>query len=127
VFAKSRSYSIHFEVEGEGAPLVLHGFPMWAELWNERGYVDQLAAGFTTIRIDLLGHGTSDKPHSADAYGLPNLAADVAAVLDAVAAEKAHVWGYSMGAAVAEALTVLYPQRVISLTFGGNAPACRQS
>jgi len=121
VFVESRSFSIHYEIGGSGAPLLLiHGAPMWGALWRERGYLDLLTDRFRVITIDVLGHGQSDKPTDPAAYGFVNTAADGLAVLDAAGAERAHVWGYSMGAWVAEALTVLHPDRVASLTFGGN-------
>jgi pimeloyl-ACP methyl ester carboxylesterase len=72
------------------------------------------------ITIDVLGHGQSDKPTDPTAYGFVNIATDGLAVLDAAGAERAHIWGYSMGAWVAEALTLLRRDRVASLTFGGN-------
>jgi pimeloyl-ACP methyl ester carboxylesterase len=35
--------SIHYRVEGHGAPLVLqHGFTDSSEIWFERGYVEAL-------------------------------------------------------------------------------------
>jgi len=121
MFIASRSFSIHFEIEGSGASLLLvHGSPMWGDLWRERGYLDLLTDRFRVITIDVLGHGQSDKPADPTAYGFVSLAADGLAVLDAAGAERAHVWGYSMGAWVAEALTLLHPDRVASLTFGGN-------
>jgi pimeloyl-ACP methyl ester carboxylesterase len=47
------------------------------------------------------------------------LASDVFSVLDDAGVERAHVWGYSMGARMAEALAVLAPGRVASLVLGG--------
>lgn len=121
MFIESRSFSIHYEIEGSGTPLLLiHGAPMWGDLWRERGYLDLLKDRFRVITIDVLGHGQSDKPSDPTAYGFVNAAADGLAVLDAAGAERAHVWGYSMGAWVAEAMTLLHRDRVASLTFGGN-------
>jgi pimeloyl-ACP methyl ester carboxylesterase len=71
---------------------------------------------------DLLGHGESDKPHRPGDYGTPNFAADVIAVMDAEGVQRAHVWGYSMGASVAEKLAVTFPDRVLSLIHGGFPP-----
>jgi pimeloyl-ACP methyl ester carboxylesterase len=47
------------------------------------------------------------------------MASDVLSVLDDAGVERAHVWGYSMGARIAEALAVLAPGRVVSLVLGG--------
>jgi pimeloyl-ACP methyl ester carboxylesterase len=46
--------------------------------------------------IDNRGHGQSDKPHNADAYG-SNMSDDVIRLMDHLKIKKAHVLGYSMG------------------------------
>jgi pimeloyl-ACP methyl ester carboxylesterase len=53
---------IHFEVLGEGRPVILlHGFPDSGRIW--RYQVPALAdAGFKVIIPDLGGAGRSDKP-----------------------------------------------------------------
>jgi pimeloyl-ACP methyl ester carboxylesterase len=99
--------------------MLLHGFPMWGERWRDTGYVDALRDRFRVIVPDLIGHGRSDKPHDPGAYGRKSMASDVLSVLDDAGVERAHVWGYSMGARMAEALAVLAPGRVASLVLGG--------
>jgi pimeloyl-ACP methyl ester carboxylesterase len=99
--------------------VLLHGFPMWGDRWLDTGYVDGLKDRFQVIVPDLIGHGRSDKPHDSVAYGRKNMAADVLSVLDDAGVERAHVWGYSMGASMAEAIAVLAPGRVASLVLGG--------
>src|SRR3954451_17844289 len=54
-----------------GPPVVLvHGFATSAaRTWGDNGWLDLLAdVGRPTIAIDLLGHGTADKPHDPAAY-----------------------------------------------------------
>jgi pimeloyl-ACP methyl ester carboxylesterase len=123
VITHSRGYRVHYEVFGAGPALVLiHGNPMWGERWRDRGYVAGLESRYRLIVPDLLGYGDSDKPHDTSAYGLPSWASDVIAVLDTEGIDQAHVWGYSMGARVAERLAVNMPDRVLSLTLGGIPP-----
>jgi len=45
--------------------VLLHGFATSsARTWGENGWLDLLAdAGRETVPIDILGHGTADKPH----------------------------------------------------------------
>ena len=123
VFVNSRGFRIRYQVSGSGPVLVLlHGFPMWGDRWRDRGYVSVLQGRFHLVVPDLLGHGKSDKPHRPVDYGVPNLASDVIAVLDAAGVERAHFWGYSLGTMVAENLAVTVPDRVLSLTLGGFPP-----
>jgi pimeloyl-ACP methyl ester carboxylesterase len=123
VFATSRGFPIRYQVSGTGpAVVLLHGFPMWGERWSDMGYVAELESRYQVIVPDLIGHGQSDKPHEQDAYGAANMASDVIAVLNAGGVDRAHVWGYSMGATVAEALAVSAPDRVVSLVLGGFPP-----
>lgn len=120
MFISSRGHRICYQVSGSGpAVVLLHGHPMWGGRWADRGYVAGLQDRFRVIIPDLLGHGDSDKPHDPAAYGDPNIAADVLAVLDAEQTGAAHVWGYSWGACVAEHLAVAAPDRVQSLVLGG--------
>ena len=104
--------TIHYEVTGDGRPVVLlHGFPDTGRLWRHQ--VPALAeAGFKVIVPDLRGHGSSDKPESAEAYALPFLAGDILGVLADAGESSAHVVGHDWGAAVAWGLGSLAPDNV---------------
>lgn len=120
LFVTGRGHRIHYQVFGDGpAILLLHGHPMWGDRWVDRGYVGGLQERFRVIVPDLLGHGRSDKPDDPAAYGNPNIADDVVAILDSEAVVAAHLWGYSWGSMVAEYLAVRSPGRVLSLILGG--------
>ena len=49
-------------------------------------------------------------------YQLPEMAADVIALMDALSLEKAHITGMSMGGMIAQLLAIHYPDRCHSLT-----------
>lgn len=118
---QSRGHRIHYIAQGEGEPLVLiPGFLQSIGRWRDVGYVDAFAGDYRVIAIDPLGHGASDKPHEPGRYLLPDVAADVVAVLDAEEIDAAHVWGYSRGAQIACLVATLFPERVRSLIVGGN-------
>ncbi len=113
--AQNEGVGIHYEVHGEGRPVVLlHGFPDSGRLWRHQ--VPALAdAGFRVIVPDLRGYGASDKPEGVDHYNMLLLAADVGAVLDAERIPDAHVVGHDWGAALAWVIAAVAPDRVSHL------------
>jgi len=114
---------IHYQVEGEGPPLVLqHGFSESVVDWYEAGYVDALRSDYRLILIDARGHGASDEPHDPGAYELERRVADVVAVLDGLAIEKAVFWGYSMGGWIGFGTPKYARQRIRALVIGGQHP-----
>jgi len=114
---------IHYEVEGDGPPLVLqHGLLSNIESWRRRGYVERLSPHFQLILVDSRGHGESDKPDDQEAYELRTRVADVASVMDEVGVRQAHYLGYSMGCWIGYGALIYMPQRFKSLTLGGFSP-----
>ncbi|HUG15350.1 MAG TPA: alpha/beta fold hydrolase [Thermomicrobiales bacterium] len=112
---------IHYEVEGDGPPLLLlSGLTVTIDAWRDLGYVDALRDAFTLVMPDSRGHGLSDKPREPDAYTLARMASDAIAVLDSLAIERAHLFGYSMGAHVAYVAAHAHPSRFTSLITGGG-------
>jgi pimeloyl-ACP methyl ester carboxylesterase len=106
---------LHYTDQGAGEPIVLlHGYAMNQDLsWRDGGIIDDLARDYRVIALDFRGHGRSGKPHDPSAYGM-EMAEDVIRLLDHLGIARAHLLGKSMGAAVALAVTVKYPERVIS-------------
>ena len=125
-YADNDGARIHYQVEGEGPPLVLqHGFSESVVDWYEAGYVDALRSDYRLILIDARGHGASDKPHDPDAYELERRVADVVAVLDGLAIEKAVFWGYSMGGWIGFGTAKYARRRIRALVIGGQHPYAR--
>ncbi len=63
-YASNRGVRIHYQVEGDGPPLVLQHGLFWSVAgWSRVGYVDALKPHYRLILIDARGHGVSDKPH----------------------------------------------------------------
>jgi len=69
------------------------------------------------IALDLPGHGKSTAPgrNTLDAY-----ARDVAALLDALALDRAVIVGHSMGGGVAQLLALDWPERIAGLVLLGT-------
>jgi epoxide hydrolase 4 len=102
---------LHCVVEGEG-PLVLllHGFPETSYAWRKQ--IPALAERFRVVAPDLRGYGESDKPSGIAAYRTSVLAADIAALVHELGAERAHVVGHDWGGGVAWTLAMLHPEAV---------------
>ena len=108
------TFNVFDEGAGE-AVLLLHGFPDSHRVW--RGQIPALLnAGYRVVAPDLRGFGQSEKPQSKDAYTIPNLIGDVAAILDASNVQSAHVVAHDWGATLAWCVAALLPDRVQSLT-----------
>jgi pimeloyl-ACP methyl ester carboxylesterase len=122
-FANNQGVCIHYEVEGNGPPLVLqHGFSDSLQTWYELGYVDGLKSDYRLILVDARGHGKSDKPHEPEAYKPESNAADVVWVLTDLGISRAHFFGYSMGGWIAFAMAQHAFEHVHSLVIGGGNP-----
>ena len=112
---------IAFDARGEGPPLLLvHGSALSRSIWRGFGYVASLQDRYRVIAIDLRGHGRSGKPHETEAYRMPLVLADILAVLDAVEAPAAHLFGYSFGARAGFSLADSHPERMLSLISAGG-------
>lgn len=111
-------------VQGGKLPiLLLHGFGSNQQVnWINTGWTKLLCdAGYSVITMDNRGHGNSSKFHSEEAYSLDLMANDARALLDALAIEKVHVMGYSMGARIASSLVMQHPAKVGKIVLAGNA------
>ncbi|MGH7030424.1 MAG: acetoin dehydrogenase dihydrolipoyllysine-residue acetyltransferase subunit, partial [Stellaceae bacterium] len=100
--------------QGDGVPVVLvHGFGGDLNTWMFTQ--PALAATRRAFALDLPGHGGSATDVGA---GDPQtLTYAVSAALEALAIDRAHLVGHSMGGAVAALLASRHPERVASLTL----------
>ncbi|MBZ0291982.1 MAG: alpha/beta hydrolase, partial [Anaerolineae bacterium] len=77
-----------------------------------------LPDGYRGIAPDNRGYGGADPEKKIDATrGLGDLSDDVAALLDHLDIDKAHVVGHSLGGSVIWRLMIDYPQRIRSVTM----------
>ncbi|TAH49461.1 MAG: alpha/beta hydrolase [Chloroflexota bacterium] len=106
---------MYYEIHGAGEPLVLlHGaFSAIGSSFGE--LLPELAKTRQVIGLELQAHG-----HTADIdrpMTLENHAADVATAIRQLGLERADVFGYSMGAAIALRVAIEHPQVVRKLVF----------
>jgi pimeloyl-ACP methyl ester carboxylesterase len=112
---------LHYEIEGDGPPLVLHlGAGCDTELWRAAGYVEPLAKNYRCVLFDHRGHGLSDKPRGAEANNINRYVADVVALLDHLSLERAAFWGYSAGISVGLKMAEENPTRISALIGSGG-------
>ncbi|HEU0337298.1 MAG TPA: alpha/beta hydrolase [Gaiellaceae bacterium] len=101
-------------VTGEGEPVVqIHGAGFGH--FNFDPVTPLLAERFRIVDFDMRGYGQSERPHQA--YDMEVWADDVAGLLDALALERAHVHGTSMGGMVAIVVAGKYPERTTSVVI----------
>ena len=112
LFTSFDGTKIHYDVIGQGKPVVLlHGFISNSESWKRAPVRQALAdAGFEVVMLDLRGNGQSDKPHTAEAYRDNAELKDVMALMKHLGLTNYDVVGYSRGAILTAKLLTLDKQ-----------------
>ncbi|MQY15452.1 3-oxoadipate enol-lactonase 2 [Streptomyces sp. RB5] len=111
---------LHYEVHGDGEPLLLlAGQANNLHWWDS--VREDFDAAFTTVVLDWRGTGSSSRPDT-DTYSTRGFVDDVTAVLDHAGVGRAHVYGTSMGGRVAQWLAADRPERVGRLVLGCTSP-----
>ena len=119
-FVDNDGARIHWTSLGKGEPVVLvMGLGCASALWFR--VAPRLATAHRVIMLDNRGCGSTVVPQTL-VYRVRQMASDVAAVLDAASAARAHVVGFSMGGMIAQQFALDFPSRVRSLTLLGTHP-----
>src|SRR5689334_10865377 len=116
---------IYYEVHGEGRPVLLsHGFTASSGMWKPQigALVER---GYRLIAWDQRGHGRSSYPDDPADYRQELAVGDMAAVLDAVGANRAVIGGLSLGGYLSLAFHLQYPQRTAALALFDTGPGFR--
>ncbi|GMO20988.1 alpha/beta fold hydrolase [Bradyrhizobium sp. TM233] len=117
--------NIYYEVHGDGPPLLLtHGYSSTSAMWQ--GQVDALAKDHKLILWDMRGHGQSDYPDDPSAYSEALTVGDMAAILDAVGAERAIIGGLSLGGYMSLAFYRTHPERARALLIIDTGPGFKK-
>jgi haloacetate dehalogenase len=106
---------------GNGPPLLLlHGFPQTHAMWHATAPL--LAERFTVITADLRGYGDSEAPEGAAEYSFREMAADQAALMQALGFDRFHLVGHDRGARTAHRLALDHAPAVETLTVMDIVP-----
>ncbi|MGH2957346.1 MAG: alpha/beta fold hydrolase [Solirubrobacterales bacterium] len=102
-----------------GTPIVLiHGYAGSVTWWEKLPPL--LSEQHRVIRIDLLGHGGSEKPGAG--YAIENQSSAIAEALASLGVQGATVVGHSLGGTVAVAVAERSPQVVAKVVIVDQAP-----
>jgi pimeloyl-ACP methyl ester carboxylesterase len=112
--AKANGVNLYYEKTGQGEPMILIPY-LAADQACYAYQVGDYSKHFTCISVDLRGAGQSDKPDGP--YTTELFADDVAAFMQVIGVERAHIMGLSLGAAVGMWLAQKHPEKVKTLSL----------
>ena len=123
-YAKSSDVHIAYQVIGNGPidlvfvpGFISHVDPVWDEpRWA--GFLERLASFSRLICFDKRGTGLSDRVSAIPT--LEERMDDVRAVMDAVASERAALFGISEGGPMSLLFAATCPERTVALTLYGS-------
>jgi pimeloyl-ACP methyl ester carboxylesterase len=112
---------LYYEVHSQGTPVLLtHGYSSSAHMWA--GQIAAISKTNQLITWDMRGHGQSDYPEAQSAYTEAETVADMAAILEAVGAEKAVIGGLSLGGYMSLAFHLAHPEKTLALLIIDTGP-----
>ena len=118
-FVDSKGVKIYYQTRGVGEPLILlMGFGADGNTWEKHAV--EYEKYFQCIIPDNRGVGKSEAPGGP--YSTLMMAEDTIAVMDHLGIQKARIAGISMGGAIAQELTLHFPDRVQSLALISTWP-----
>jgi pimeloyl-ACP methyl ester carboxylesterase len=109
---------LYCEERGAGVPVVfVHELAGSCRSFDPQ--VEAFHPRYRCIAFNARGYPPSDVPASDESYSQDIAASDIAAVLNCLGIERAHLVGVSMGAASTLQFALKEPQRVLSATLVG--------
>lgn len=110
---KNGNVSIDYSIKGTGdtAIVLVHGWAINKTYWQSQQ--DLLSNRFTTVALDLGGHGTSG--HNRNSWTVYDYANDVITLINTLKLDKVILVGHSMSGDVVTAVTDSIPGKIIGL------------
>ncbi len=114
----SNEIALYYDITGEGPTVCLiNGYRLSSAAWPP-SFIARLAERCSVMVFDNRGTGQSDKPDTG--YEIGNLARDVIGLLDELQLPRIHLFGFSMGGAIAQEIAIRYPDRIDHLVLFGT-------
>ena len=108
-----------YKMLGKGDPILLYnGASDGMDAWDP-SLLRILSLNHTVIAFDT--RGIANTTIGSKPYTYQQLATDAAGLLDALKIPKADVLGYSLGSYIAQQITIMYPDKVNTLTLIGSS------
>jgi 3-oxoadipate enol-lactonase len=124
-FAHRARCRLYYEVSGDPslpALVLVRGLARSSRHW---GALLPHLARFRIVLVDNRGAGQSDATWPP--YSTRQLADDIAAVMDAAAIERAHVFGMSLGGMIVQQLALAHAARIDHLVIGCSTPGGKRA
>jgi pimeloyl-ACP methyl ester carboxylesterase len=95
--------------------VLVHGFPQFNTSWA--AVTDVLtAAGYRCLAPNQRGYSAGARPRRRRDYRMPELVADIGALIEATGQRKVHLVGHDWGAAVTWSFAAQHPDKLASFT-----------
>jgi 2-succinyl-6-hydroxy-2,4-cyclohexadiene-1-carboxylate synthase len=110
---------------------LIHGFTGSAKDWLEpplsgHSICEQLDDRFNKIAVDLIGHGKSESPQSANQYSSDSISAQIDGVITTFTQKKVILAGYSMGGRAALTFAVNNPGKLKGLILESSSAGIKK-
>lgn len=123
---KRDGVELHYELDGSGPPtVIITGFSGHSNDNGIKALRAALSKQYTVLTVDNRGAGQTIVGETADVT-MEDMADDIAAVMDNLHMDTAHVLGHSMGGCIAMTLALRHPGKVCSQVVAVSA-ACFSS
>ena len=110
---------VAYKMFGKGDPILLfNGASDNMDAWDP-SFLTGLSSNHTVIAFDQ--RGIANTTIGSKPYTYQQIADDAPGLLDALKIPKADVMGYSLGSYLAQQLTIMYPNKVNTLTLVGSS------
>jgi proline-specific peptidase len=116
-----RGHRLWVETEGSGAPLlVLSGLGPAGSHVVFHPFFSTLADTYTVVYADLHGRGRSDVPADLSEITFADDVADIAALIESLGLGPVHLYGFSYGGLIGQALALDHPELLSSLIIANS-------